>query len=159
MRRYTVRIDETEHVLEVEETTADTFTVHLGDGRSVGVVLTDHQDLAQAVIGPEIEVRARPVTGPPAVRAERAPAAAAANVPRRPSGPPGGNLTAPMPGVIISVDVAVGATVEPGQTLLVLEAMKMMNELKSQRNGRVAAIRVAAGDQVKHGDVLVEFEG
>ena len=42
MRRYTVRINDTEHVLDVEELAADTFTVHLEDGRLVDVILTDH---------------------------------------------------------------------------------------------------------------------
>ena len=56
MRRYTVRINDTDHVLDVEELARDTFTVHLGDGRLVDVLLTDHQDLAQAVIAPQLEI-------------------------------------------------------------------------------------------------------
>ena len=63
-----------------------------------------------------------------------------------------------MPGVVLSVDVAVGDSVRRGQTLLVLEAMKMKNELKAERDGVVASIPANAGDQVKHGDVLLEFE-
>jgi biotin carboxyl carrier protein len=63
-----------------------------------------------------------------------------------------------MPGVVLSVDVAVGDSVRRGQTLLVLEAMKMKNELKAERDGVVARIPANAGDQVKHGDVLLEFE-
>ena len=156
MRRYTVRINETDHVIDVQELSADTFTVLLEDGKSLDVVLADHQELAAAAITPELEVGRTASAPAGAVRPERtAPAAA------RRSGPPGGggNLTAPMPGVINKVEVAVGASVTVGQTLVVLEAMKMMNELKSQRDGQVAAIRVKAGDQVKYGDVLVEFEG
>ncbi len=56
MRRYTVRINDTDHVLDVEELARDTFTVHLDDGRLVDVLLTDHQDLAQAVIAPQLEI-------------------------------------------------------------------------------------------------------
>ena len=57
------------------------------------------------------------------------------------------------------MEVAPGRTVTRGDTLVVLEAMKMKNDLKAQRDGVVAQVHVTAGDQVKHGDPLVEFEG
>ena len=63
------------------------------------------------------------------------------------------------PGVILSVAVAAGATVQRGQTLMVLEAMKMKNDLKAQREGTVSQVFVSDGDQVKHGDLLLEFQG
>lgn len=63
-----------------------------------------------------------------------------------------------MPGVILSVDVAAGARVQRGDTLMVLEAMKMKNELRAPRDGAVAEIYVAAGQQVKFGETLVRFE-
>ncbi len=170
MRRYTVRINETEHAIDVEELAADTFTVHLDDGRLIDVVLTDHQDLAQATIAPEIEAgqgRAAPTPGSmtPVTKAGRVvPTHATVDAPPRRSSPPrgaggGSSVTAPMPGVIVGIEVAAAATVVRGQTLMVLEAMKMKNELKAQRDGRIAAILVNTGDQVKHGDVLLEFEG
>ena len=156
MRRYTVRINETEHTLDVEELAADTFTVHLEDGRLVDVILTDHQDLAQAVIAPQLEIGA-PRVAVPAHHSQSLPVEPARPTRSRSAG--GGNtIAAPMPGVILSVEVAPGASVQRGQTVLVLEAMKMKNELKAQRDGTVARVAVAAGDQVKHGDVLVEFE-
>lgn len=165
MRRYTVRTNETAHTITVEELGADTFTVHLEDGRLVDVVLIDHQDLAQAVIAPQLDfgqVRrvSAAATSPSApVTRPSTPAPAAARRPAAARGGGGGNgVTAPMPGVILSIDTAVGATVQRGQTLLVLEAMKMKNELKAEREGTVASIGVAVGDQVRHGDVLVEFE-
>ena len=159
MRRYTVRINEVEHTLDVEELAADTFTVHLEDGRLVDVVLTDHQDLAQAVITPQLEIGA-PRASVPAAHHERTSAASETHPRRAPARASAGNaVTAPMPGVILSVEVAPGASVRRGQTLLVLEAMKMKNELTAQREGTIARVAVAAGDQVKHGDVLVEFEG
>lgn len=68
-------------------------------------------------------------------------------------------MTAPMPGVILTVDVAVGATVKRGDSLMVLEAMKMKNELKAPRDGVVAEVYVAPGAQVKYGEFLVRFEG
>ncbi|MDR1213479.1 MAG: acetyl-CoA carboxylase biotin carboxyl carrier protein subunit [Propionibacteriaceae bacterium] len=63
-----------------------------------------------------------------------------------------------MPGVVLSIEVAPGAPVRHGQTLLVLEAMKMKNELKAPRDAIVADVLVAAGQQVKHGDPLIKFE-
>jgi acetyl-CoA/propionyl-CoA carboxylase, biotin carboxylase, biotin carboxyl carrier protein len=65
-----------------------------------------------------------------------------------------GTVSAPMQGTIVSVLVEVGATVEVGQALLVLEAMKMENHINAERAGTIAEIRVAAGDSVGTGDVL-----
>ena len=59
--------------------------------------------------------------------------------------------------VVVRVLVAVGQAVEPGQGLIVLEAMKMENELRATTAGVVAEIRSAAGQAVEKGQVLVEF--
>jgi acetyl-CoA/propionyl-CoA carboxylase biotin carboxyl carrier protein len=59
-----------------------------------------------------------------------------------------------MQGTIVKVLVEVGATVETGQPLLVLEAMKMENNINSERAGTVQEIKVAPGDAVSSGDVL-----
>lgn len=67
-------------------------------------------------------------------------------------------LTAPIPGKVVAVKVAPGDAVEPGQALIVLEAMKMENELAADQEGKVAAIHVAAGDTVEGGELLVELE-
>ena len=67
-------------------------------------------------------------------------------------------LVAPMPGLIVRVHVEVGASVEPGQGLVVMEAMKMENELRSASAGVVKAIRVVPGTAVERGTVLVELE-
>ncbi len=63
-----------------------------------------------------------------------------------------------MQGTIVKVLVAVGDTVEAGQALLVLEAMKMENHINAETAGTVTEIRVAAGDTVGTGDVLVVIE-
>jgi acetyl-CoA/propionyl-CoA carboxylase biotin carboxyl carrier protein len=70
----------------------------------------------------------------------------------------GGTVAAPMQGTIVKVLVAVGDTVESGQALLVLEAMKMENHINAEKSGTVAEIRVATGDTVGTGDVLVIVE-
>lgn len=66
-------------------------------------------------------------------------------------------LVAPMPGLIVRVNVAPGDAVEPGQGLVVMEAMKMENELRAPAAGTVTAIRVTAGQAVEKGAVLVEL--
>lgn len=69
----------------------------------------------------------------------------------------GGVLKAPMPGLVVRIDVAVGDTVAVGNALVVLEAMKMENELKATIAGVVAAIRVAVGAAVEKGAPLLEI--
>ena len=66
-------------------------------------------------------------------------------------------LVAPMPGMIVRVNVQVGDTVQPGASVVVMEAMKMENELRAQSAGTVSAIRVQAGAAVEKGAVLVEL--
>lgn len=67
------------------------------------------------------------------------------------------NVTAPIPGVIISISVKPGDSVAFGQELCVLEAMKMKNLIKSNREGKIGAIHVSTGDQVRHNQVLMEY--
>jgi len=69
-----------------------------------------------------------------------------------------GAVKSPLPGVILSLSVKVGDTVKVGQRLLVLEAMKMENNIDSDKEGRIAAIKVNQGDSVMEGDVLVVIE-
>jgi biotin carboxyl carrier protein len=66
-------------------------------------------------------------------------------------------LTAPMPGLVVRVEVEPGQRVAPGDSLVVLEAMKMENELRASAGSVVAAVLVQAGAAVEKGDVLVEF--
>jgi biotin carboxyl carrier protein len=73
--------------------------------------------------------------------------------PRRPDGPE--RLTAPMPGRVVRVMVEEGEDVDSGQGLVVIEAMKMENELKSPRQGRVREIAVREGQAVEAGALLV----
>ena len=73
-----------------------------------------------------------------------------------PAGP--APLVAPMPGLIVRVNVGVGDTVKPGQGLVVMEAMKMENELRAGSGGVVKAVRVAPGTAVERGATLVELE-
>jgi propionyl-CoA carboxylase alpha chain len=71
---------------------------------------------------------------------------------------PSGGLMAPMPGVVIDVRCAAGDSVEAGQTLVVLEAMKMEHHVRAPADGAVADVRVAKGRHVENGALLLVFE-
>ena len=93
--------------------------------------------------------------------ASPAPAAVSAPAPKQESAPapaPSGDgnaVKAPMPGNILKISVTVGQTVSEGETLLVLEAMKMENEVTADRSGTVTGIIAAKGQTVETGDPLV----
>jgi len=67
-------------------------------------------------------------------------------------------LRAPMPGLIVRVEVEEGQEVEPGDGLIVMEAMKMENELRAEAVGTVASVEVSAGQAVERDAVLLRFE-
>ena len=67
-------------------------------------------------------------------------------------------VKAPMPGKVVRVLIDVGAEVEAGQGLVVIEAMKMQNELKAPKAGRVAKVSVTVGDTVAAGTVMIVVE-
>ena len=67
-------------------------------------------------------------------------------------------IVSPMPGLVVAIPVAVGQEVKTGETVAIIEAMKMQNILKAERDGVVKAVGAAAGDPVAADDVLVEFE-
>lgn len=65
------------------------------------------------------------------------------------------NIAATMPGKVIRVLVTEGQDIEPGQGLIVIEAMKMQNEIKASKPGRVTQVRAKDGDAVAAGDILI----
>jgi acetyl-CoA/propionyl-CoA carboxylase biotin carboxyl carrier protein len=69
-----------------------------------------------------------------------------------------GDVTVPMQGTIVKVLVEVGQQIEAGQAVVVLVAMKMENQISAERGGTVAEVKVAAGDTVGGGDVVVIIE-
>ena len=84
-----------------------------------------------------------------------APAQSAKPDPTPQAAAPGGAIVAPMPGTILSVAVEVGTAVVKGQTLLVLEAMKMENEIQAPADGTVQELNVSQGLSVNAGDTLI----
>ena len=85
-------------------------------------------------------------------KAAAAPAPAAALAPAAVSG--GEQVTAPMPGNILDVKVKVGDSVKKGDVLIILEAMKMENEIMAGADGKIASVNVNKGDSVETGATL-----
>ena len=104
---------------------------------------------------PEAEPeKTKPVLGKPVAEpaASSTPASSTSNVNTNNA------VKAPLPGVITSIEVAVGDEVKVGDTLLVLEAMKMANNIEAEKAGKVTAICVQPGQSVMEDDALVVIE-
>lgn len=100
------------------------------------------------VNGTVFEVEIEEMTGAPA-------APAAAPAPAAPAAPAGGEkITAPMPGTILAVNVANGSAVKKGDVLMILEAMKMENEIMAPCDGTVTSVSVTKGASVESGTLL-----
>ncbi len=105
-----------------------------------------------------INAAKHPTIVKPKVEAPK-PVSAAAPTPAKPqaaaTATAGNALKAPLPGTITSINVKVGDAVNVGDVVVVLEAMKMQNNIESEYAGTVTAINVAAGDSVMEGAVLL----
>ena len=102
------------------------------------------------VNGTVYEVELEELTNAPA-----APAAAPTPAPAPAPAPAGGEqVTSPMPGTILSVNVAAGDSVKRGQVLMILEAMKMENEIMCPRDGKLLSLNTAKGASVETGTLL-----
>jgi biotin carboxyl carrier protein len=121
------------------------------DGTSYDVTV---EDLGGA--SAPVSVAAPAPSAAPAAPAPVAPAPAPASAPApAPSAEGGTVIEAPMPGKILRVSVSVGTAVKAGDVLLILEAMKMENEISAPSAGTVKEIRAREGDSVNSGDTLV----
>lgn len=78
----------------------------------------------------------------------------------KPAAPSGGKsgVKSPLPGVILDIKINVGDTVKKGQTILILEAMKMENNINADKDGKITSINVNKGDSVLEGTDLVIIE-
>ena len=94
------------------------------------------------------ELKSAPKAAPEAPKAPAAPAAAGA----------GEKVTCPMPGNILAVNVNVGDSVKEGQVLMVLEAMKMENEIMAPCSGKITSVGVTKGATVESGALLCTIE-
>ena len=106
------------------------------------------------VNGTAYEIELEELTGaaPAPAAATAAPAPAPAPAAAAPAG--GEQVTSPMPGTILSINVAAGDTVKRGQVLMVLEAMKMENEIMCPCDGKIASVNTSKGAAVESGTLL-----
>ena len=169
MRRYRIEVKSKEYVIDVMELSANQFRA-IVDDQAFEVQVTSDEDLAEAHITPSmIPLRTDDeavVDRPTATY--RPPDPDTLGQPLRvssPAQPPKPDLEgasrpevcAPMPGVIQAVEVQVGDEVKHGQTVVVLEAMKMKNAIRSPRDGVISEVLVRVGQNVGYGDTLVKF--
>ena len=110
-----------------------------------------------------VEMEKKPKAAPapkpvarPAAKPAAAPAAAPAAKPA--AGGAKSGVKSPLPGVILDIKVNVGDEVKKGQTLIILEAMKMENSINADKDGKIAAINVSKGESVLEGTDLVIIE-
>jgi glutaconyl-CoA/methylmalonyl-CoA decarboxylase subunit gamma len=148
-RRYTVSIGGRSYDIDVRETASDRFEVSV-DGRTFEATLEGEREVAHEA-GP---------TPPMPIPAPALPGAMPRTVARAPMPPgtgPADVVAAPLPGVVLEVLVKPGAVLQRGDPLLVLEAMKMRNTIRSPRDAVVVEVAVSAGQPVAPNDVLVRL--
>lgn len=138
MKEYKYTINGTKYEVAVGNIEADVVTVTV-NGEEYKVEMEKQPE-------PEKKPVVRPVV------ASKEPA------PSKESNAQGTALKAPLPGVITDIKVAVGDEVQEDQPVVVLEAMKMANNLTAEKAGKVASICVQIGESVMEGDSLVIFE-
>lgn len=151
MKKFSYTINGTKYNVEIKSVDGNNASVEV-NGQNYDVVL-DRPEPAPAPQKPEATVSA---AQPTAKAAEPAPAPKAQAAPApKPATGSAKSVISPLPGVIISVLVNEGDAVKKGQKILVLEAMKMENDIKADRDGTVASVNVSKGDSVQEGDTLI----
>lgn len=138
--KYTVKIADITYEVEIEDLNRRPVLARIGD--ETFEVTPENGLAAAAAPQPEAAVK---VTKPAPVSL--------------PSGTSSGNsIVAPLPGTVTDVNVKAGDSIQSGQQVCVIDAMKMKNAIRATRSGKIAIVAVAAGQSVTHRQVLVEFE-
>jgi biotin carboxyl carrier protein len=141
--KYKLNVNNQSYGVEIENINARPVVVTVDGQRFEIMPEASNQAQIKVEAGDQAEIK--PVTQSPA---------AAANL------PVGGNsLSAPLPGTIVELFVKPGDTVSAGQVVLVIEAMKMKNSIRSTRGGTIEKVLVSQGQSVAHKQALVEFAG
>ena len=140
--QYEVKIDDINEASTLAHVTVNgtKYDVEIEGGKATGTKKPAVAPAPQATglsVTPKTPIASKPVAAPAAT---------------------GAKVTCPLPGTVISINVKEGDTVAAGQTLLVLEAMKMENNIDAERGGVVKQILVAAGATVIEGDTLIVIE-
>ena len=139
MKNYKLKINGNEYNVDINEVEGQEIKL---DVNGTPYVVTVDQEIKQ---------QRKPVAAAP--RPQVAPAASGSV--QKSNAPAGSKVTTPLPGTILDVFVNVGDTVKEGQTVVLLEAMKMENNIEADVAGTVKEVKVRKGDSVLEGDVLV----
>ncbi len=140
MKNYKLKINGNEYKVDINEVEGQEIKL---DVNGTSYVVTVDQEIKQ---------QRKPVASAP--RPQVAPAAGG-SVQKSNAPAAGSKVTTPLPGTILDVFVNVGDTVKEGQTVVLLEAMKMENNIEADVAGTVKEVKVRKGDSVLEGDVLV----
>jgi len=146
-KRVKVTVNGKPYVVEVGELASSPLTVTVNGQPYVVTIEAIEPDTGAPAQIEALEKVARPTSAP-----EKVP------VPTGPAGPSITQVKAPMPGNILDISVRAGDTVNFGQHLCALEAMKMKSAIRSPRDGVIAGVQVTPGQAVAYGDVLFTFE-
>ena len=138
MKEYKYKINGNEYNVAVEELEGNKANVTV-NGKTYEV---------------ELDRPAKPEVTKPVARPAAAPAPTAAPAPR-PASAGGVGIKAPLPGVILDIKVKVGDAVAKGQTVAILEAMKMENNINADREGTVVSINVEKGQSIAEGTDII----
>lgn len=147
MKEFKFKIGGTDYAATVEELEGGKLQVNL-NGKAFEVEMPQSERKVQR---PAAQAPAAPKAAATVAKAAPAPAAPAASAGGRP-------INAPLPGVVIKINAKVGDKVSTGDTILILEAMKMENNITADSNGTIKAILCKEGDQVQSGQALVELD-
>jgi biotin carboxyl carrier protein len=132
------------------------YEVAIGDIEDCNVTVTvNGEEYKVEMERPAEPEKKKPVLGKVAATSSEEESTAA---PAKAAGGTGTAIKAPLPGVITDIQVAVGDEVQAGDTVVVLEAMKMANALQAEKAGKVTAICVKVGETVMEEDALVYIE-
>jgi len=141
MKNYKLKINGHEYNVEINEVEGQEVKLNVN---GAPYVVTVDQEIKQQKKPIAVSRPAAQNAASPATKAAAAPASAA-----------GAKVSTPLPGTILDVFVNVGDTVKAGQTVVLLEAMKMENNIEADTAGTVKEVKVRKGDSVLEGDVLV----
>lgn len=134
MKKYKIKVDGKIYEVEVEEVG--------GNESSAGTISTTQP---VAIKAKEETINQKTAKSSSNIASDKAPTSAVA----------GEKVVAPMPGKILKINVSEGDTIKEGDTLLILEAMKMENEIFAETSGKIKKINVSVNDMVDTGNVLV----
>ena len=144
MDKYQYKVNGIDYNVEIEEIEGNIATVKV-NGKTFEVELS--QPVKKPVQHKKVHVNAPAATNNSAPAAKETKPQAVAGA--------GNKIYAPLPGTITEVKVNVGDSVKTGETVVVLEAMKMQNNIEADCNGKITSVLISKGDTVMEGAVLV----